>query len=736
VPEKGNFTPNASHVATTSTTNVVAMRGMTLSLAARRVTEKNALSSSFQNQRLMAVVVEALHIESEGGNSASRHRFCLLLADATFILTSLVNEHRWTAQTIAQITAVRFAAKLKKQRRKRKCIMSRMMSHVAEAGLSALRPQSIEFPLTKMLFYLVVALSVIIDLPHVLEAGKANPADVQRQEQKETDQIRLESPLVTVDAIVTDRHGSFVEGLTPEDFQVFIDGKSRPIVNFSLVRRSAEAARAKSKKPPAVLESQRESAAMGYFLILLDLCFTDQADLRPIADAAKDFVSTQATADDRITIAVFDGSLKVLADSTDKKDQLHSAIDRAVQNIGCKGPHIPSERQALWRDPEVEVLAKMRPLEMPTQVVVGRGEEATTRSIVSLFNRVNEMTAAKATSFLQALLQAVKQLAETPGIRTLIVCSSGFPMVIGSPEILTIGNWGFSTTDLTPYVNAVTAAANVMQVRIFTIDPSGLRPLSSFSDVSISPSQTWRDLSKGGQALQALAHSLYTLHSRNMMAYLAEATSGHLTADTNDLLRGFHAAKETTMAYYSLGVLPLEPRKQGKLHVIRLRVTRPDVRVRYRRNYFDSAPSADVKTLSRMENARLRLIDPEEHLRRAVLHPEIFISVPVRLTGYSYDAATSSLLLNIQIPVVRGQFEFASGGSTLVIYGVLLDPQDKSAVDEFSVTVGLGRRKIRRSIDIQQSVVVKPGRYLLHLVVMEKETEKLGGIRQELRVGM
>jgi len=97
--------------------------------------------------------------------------------------------------------------------------------------------------------------------------------------------------------------------------------------------------------------------------------------------------------------------------------------------------------------------------------------------------------------------------------------------------------------------------------------------------------------------------------------------------------------------------------------------------------------------------------------------------------------ATSFLLLNIQIPVVRDQFEFASGGSTLVIYGVLLDPRDKSTVDEFSVTVGLGRRKIHKGIDIQQSVVVKPGRYLLHLVVMEKETERLGGIRQELKVG-
>lgn len=108
--------------------------------------------------------------------------------------------------------------------------------------------------------------------------------------------------------------------------------------------------------------------------------------------------------------------------------------------------------------------------------------------------------------------------------------------------------------------------------------------------------------------------------------------------------------------------------------------------------------------------------------------------MPVRLAGYSYDATSSSLLLNIQIPVVRGQFELASGGSTLAIYGVLLDPQDRSIVNEFSLTIGLGRRKVRKGIDIQQSMLIKPGRYLLHLVVMEKETARLGGIRQELKV--
>jgi len=612
-------------------------------------------------------------------------------------------------------------------------VTERQLESLPKVDRHKRKPVSADLLPPKMTRGLVLVLFLtLISLPQALGAGKPNQVISQKQEQKEPDQIRLESPLVDVDVIVTDHKGRFVEDLKQEDFEVFIDGKSRPVVHFSLITRSAQPG--EPEKPGAITESPRETAAMNNFLILLDLCFSDQTDLRAAADAAKVFVREQASADDRIMIAAFDGSLKVLTDFSDKKEHLLSAIDRAVQDIGCKGPHIQNERRALWRDPEIEVLAKMKPLDMPTQVVVGRGEEGTAQAIVNAFNRVNESCSTKAIGFLQALLVAVKQLGETRGTRTMIVCSSGFPEVIGLPETLTIGNWGFSIIDLRPYLNAVTAAANVMRVRIFMIDPSGLRPLSPFSDVSIDPGRAGRDLSKGQLALPAFTQSLYTIHSRNMMAYLAEATSGQLVADTNELLQGFKSARETTLAYYSLGVLPVEPRKPGKLHVIQAKVKRPDLRISYRRSYFDSAASTDVNVLSRMENARVHLIDPEEHLRRAVLHPEIFVSVPVRLTGYSYDATSSSLLLNIQIPVVRGQFELASGGSTLAIYGALLDPQDRSIVDEFSLTIGLGRRKVRKGIDIQQSMLIKPGRYLLHLVVMEKETARLGGVRQELKI--
>ena len=51
----------------------------------------------------------------------------------------------------------------------------------------------------------------------------------------QTPTFRVNVEYVEVDAIVTDRDGQFVRGLTKEDFQIFEDGKPQPISTFSIV---------------------------------------------------------------------------------------------------------------------------------------------------------------------------------------------------------------------------------------------------------------------------------------------------------------------------------------------------------------------------------------------------------------------------------------------------------------------------------------------------------------------
>ena len=49
------------------------------------------------------------------------------------------------------------------------------------------------------------------------------------------DVVRITSNLVQVDAVVTDKKGQPVTDLRPEDFEIYEDGRSQKITNFSFV---------------------------------------------------------------------------------------------------------------------------------------------------------------------------------------------------------------------------------------------------------------------------------------------------------------------------------------------------------------------------------------------------------------------------------------------------------------------------------------------------------------------
>src|ERR1039458_9889228 len=59
------------------------------------------------------------------------------------------------------------------------------------------------------------------------------------------------STLVQMDAVVTDSKGRYVTDLTPEDFEVFEDGKPQKLTHFSYVRIQTEPAA--TAKPPATI---------------------------------------------------------------------------------------------------------------------------------------------------------------------------------------------------------------------------------------------------------------------------------------------------------------------------------------------------------------------------------------------------------------------------------------------------------------------------------------------------
>ena len=147
------------------------------------------------------------------------------------------------------------------------------------------------------------------------KGSPAKGADGAGEEVDEGDVVRVETQLVSVPAVVTDRTGRPLTGLTASDFQIFEDGRPQKIANFATTEAPFEVA------------------------LLLDTSGSTREEVGLIRRAALAFVGALRPGD-RVAVLAFntkqDGSEKlaaveVKAPLTDDRTELQAAIE----NIGA-----------------------------------------------------------------------------------------------------------------------------------------------------------------------------------------------------------------------------------------------------------------------------------------------------------------------------------------------------------------------------------------------------------------
>src|SRR5205814_3702324 len=130
------------------------------------------------------------------------------------------------------------------------------------------------------------------------------------EEVSEGDVVRVETQLVTVPAVVTDRTGHPLTALRAENFVVFEDGKAERLTNFATTEAPFEIA------------------------LLLDTSGSTRVELGLIRDAANAFISALRSGD-RVAVVAFNNepgtagpiaSVDVLSALTDKRTVLRTAV--------------------------------------------------------------------------------------------------------------------------------------------------------------------------------------------------------------------------------------------------------------------------------------------------------------------------------------------------------------------------------------------------------------------------
>ncbi|HXB55935.1 MAG TPA: VWA domain-containing protein [Vicinamibacteria bacterium] len=458
--------------------------------------------------------------------------------------------------------------------------------------------------------------------------------------------------LVTVDAVVVDREGRPVPGLTRDDFVISEDGKPLEIARFeAFVAEPTEPA----LSAPSVLSSN-EAGARGNgraFAILID-------DLRipPVQDldarrTAASFLERSVRDGDEVTFGTTSGDAWWSARIPEGREDLLAVLGRVKgKYVQATSLYRMTDYEAFWintheSSPSIHPLLPDRPASAPAAAptpeinplgasvkerVKQRWKDLNLCSGTSCEGMVRDQATdidvnrrSRTELTLRAVRRGLDALAPIRGRKSLLLLSEGF---IDDSE-----------TD----VRGVEAASREANTAVYFIDTRGLVALpGGGSAADAEPLVPIRDrLNMGFEDA--------VLESAGAVA-LAEETGGFSIRNNNDLAGGADRIAEESRVFYLLGFYPPEGKSTRAWRKLRVEVKRSGLKVRARRGYTLRVAAAPGET------------KPGKKGKKPTLDP-----VVIQALDSAHEAA------GIPLRIMTYVFEPRPNGTTHVLVGAEFD---------------------------------------------------------------
>ncbi|HEY7680177.1 MAG TPA: VWA domain-containing protein, partial [Terriglobia bacterium] len=442
---------------------------------------------------------------------------------------------------------------------------------------------------------LVSALFYLFAAPYSL-----HPATPQQSEPL----VRVETQLVLVDVVATDKKGAFVSGLSRESFSLKEEGKQQQIEFFS---SSGERSRpAPPPLPPHVFTNRPEyhPPEGPLTIVLLDSLNTPRTDQAYVRLEMLRFVAQWLQSGQRTAILLLTDRLHVLQDFTIERRQLLAAVEKFS----------PQQSAALGL--REAVLSRESRIEMES--LLEQAAATRSKALLRLINSLRHfdeqvMVAAdrqRAERTLAALRVIAESLAGYPGRKNLIWLSGAFPLGFrtsfrGDPQT--------SVND--EFVRTV-RLLNDARIAFFPVDPRGL------TDATLPESYREHVLRQGieNQSRPSSAYPsirepagasprdprYYLVASQQAMKELAAGTGGRAFYNRNDVGLAVAHAIEEGSSYYTLGYYPGADSRAEGFRGIEVKGPK-GVELRHRRGYFRRPPPADLSQQPQEPNPQLLL---------------------------------------------------------------------------------------------------------------------------------
>lgn len=372
--------------------------------------------------------------------------------------------------------------------------------------------------------------------------------------------------VVNVEAVVTDRRGQRIKGLSSADFRLLVDGKEVPIDYFTEIR-GGSAVEVHGEGPAAPV-----SGAVGRnLLVFIDQSFTLQAQL-DLALGRLDEDLDRLTPGDQVALVAASpgGELRVLSDWTSDTSRLR-AILQEVRRQPTGGMNLRIALDSLEND---RILQNM--------VTTGNPWGDVTRADASTLGQWWDLRAARQPPGLSTLesysavergatairtddsfgtvtLAAMRAFSSAPGRKVMLLLSGAWPGGV-APRVI--------------------EGANLLGYSLYPVDVSGMQS----SPVPFSASKAGLTAETANTSYGFIT-SAWEQRVEYGFEVLARETGGKASLNGNREA-ALERTLEDTESYYWIGFSP-SWKADGRKHDIRLEPRGSSLRVRARRSYSD-----------------------------------------------------------------------------------------------------------------------------------------------------
>ncbi|MGO9011542.1 MAG: VWA domain-containing protein [Bryobacteraceae bacterium] len=557
--------------------------------------------------------------------------------------------------------------------------------------------------------------------------------------------IHMTTREVLLDLVVRDKHERLVENLQPEEVEVYEDGVKQTSKSFKTITGKAQTEFEQQERASGVQTAQGLNPLREINLVSIVFSQMSTRSRDFARQAVLSFLKNQILANTFAAVYSLDYKLNALQVYTSNQEELAKAAERASRGTYSQ---YAKDNEAVLNQIQVTVSGNeggisitpaFDPTTQPDWAMSGAEQPTIGDATMMQAKMISDQRFIAADTEgirpLEALLTFVRDQRALPGRKTVLFLGEGLPVPPERPELM----------------ESLISEANRANVTFYAIDVRGLsthsttslanselRNRRSLNTSMIGTSNTPTSLDSGDQVFSAHIDdsTLLAVHadSQLSMRALAESTGGFLVANTNNIEVPMRRIMEDVRTHYELAYTPSSTNYDGHFRKIEVKLLRPGLKVQTRSGYY-ALPDLNGAAVQAYEVAAMGALNstPLPHsidYRASLLDfgpvgndVQCIVAFQVPKSGLrlGQDADTKKVRLHASLLALIKNAKGQIVGKVSRDLNFEVPPEKAQELRDGDLIYS-------------QSILLRPGRYTMESVALDREGDKAGVKRADVEV--